>query len=64
MTELRVLQYMYRRNHEERHNCQSDKALRLVDVATVLKNSSALKFSKGSKYDIWSSKYIHIVLYY
>ena len=62
MTELRVLQY--RRNHEERHNCQLDNALRLVDVATVLKNSSGLKFSKGSKYDIWPSKYIHTVQYY
>ena len=36
-----------------------DKALRLVNVATVLKNESGLKFLEGTKYDIWPSKCKH-----
>ena len=64
MTELRVLQY--RTSHREiidSSSSPSDKALRLVDVATVLTNESGLKFLKGTKYDIWPSKYIIIFLH-
>ena len=56
MTELRVLQY--KRDQIEKCDGISppDKALRLVDIATVLSNESGLNFSKGNKNDIWPSK--------
>ena len=63
MTELRVLQY--RKSYRERHDSSSpqDKALRLIDVATVLINESGLKFLKGNKNDVWPSKCTHNYLH-
>ena len=56
MTELRVLQFRTNQGETCDGISPPDKALRLVDVATVLLNQSSLKFSKGNKYDIWPSK--------
>ena len=62
MIKLRVLQY--RTSHRGSYSSSSrpsDKVLRLVDVATILKNESDLKFLKGNKNDIWLSKYMYII---